>query len=170
MLEPKTAETTLNERLGKPFYQACTEVFQHEPPKIGLNAPNTYDSRFTVASKLDRIYLSAYPWQIAFLRIKSKTFCLAATTPHMYSVISPKLQLQRCERPIPKWVAYHPLYHEILQRIFKDTNPDDYPSPYEAIDRVFNPAFNKAAKRSIKCKLVWMANQPHKQLRTKTRV
>lgn len=68
-----------------PLYQACTELCQFEPTRINLNTLNTDDCRYTVASRLDRIYISGFQWQIALLRVRPNTFCpVDWLRPHPY--------------------------------------------------------------------------------------
>jgi hypothetical protein len=107
---------------------------------------------------LDRIYISFYPWQVAHITANTATTTSAARTrvktgsdhTPVASVVSARSQKPKGERPIPKWVAYHPRYQQILQDLLNHHNHADYDSPYDAINQMFNPIFHKAAKLTLK--------------------
>ena len=98
------------------------EHHQTNQTRIGHN-PNANDNQETqylIAKRLDRIYSSILPWQAINLKIRSYATIevtkaetqLGSDHAPVATKIATKRQIPRDQRPIPHWLAKHPIYVE----------------------------------------------------------
>ena len=53
------------------------------------------------------------------------------------------------ERPIPKWLAYHPTYRDTLDKMLSNFDPESYVDPFNAIEAI-KRTMRKASKMTMK--------------------
>lgn len=98
-----------------------TEIYQPEHTRIGDRTESNGTRHYT-ASRLDRVYISWPPWVLMQLRAtanvvlpvpKCAAMGLSDHAPVRIS-LSCKRMLPRSSRPIPKWLAKHPIFQSVL--------------------------------------------------------
>ena len=95
------------------------------------NANDNPDAHYLIAKRIDRIYSSILPWQAINLKIKSHApievtkaeVKFGSDHTPVATNITTKRQLPKDQRPIPHWLAKHPIYAETLQALLAKTTP-----------------------------------------------
>ena len=105
------------------------EHHQTNLTRIGHNpgANDNPDIHYLIAKRIDRIYSSILPRQAINLKIKSYTSMEVAKaevrsgSDHapVATNITTKRQIPRDQKPIPHWLAKHPIYAETLQALLE---------------------------------------------------
>jgi exonuclease III len=138
------------------FLNSNTELYQPEHTRLG-HGENAKEEKYYYSSRIDRIYASWAPWQLIHLNTRTNTTCDLAKartdcgsdhTP-VSSKIAPKPRGDKNLRPIPKWIAKHPVFGTTVQEMMKHFNPDSAANPYEASQQL-KQIFRKASQVAIK--------------------
>ena len=125
------------------------EHHQTNQTRIGHNHsandnPGTY---YLIAKRIDRIYSSVLPWQAINLKIKSHTPIEVTRAEVKFGSdhapvapvainITTRRQIPRDQRPIPHWLAKHPIYAETLQALLEKSNPELIEEPFSRIEAI----------------------------------
>ena len=122
----------------------CTELHQPDPTRIGSVSLKNKDEKYLIASRIDRIYSSWAPWQLLNLTTKTFTVCPATAAQKDagsdHTPIGNHTAIRRSPpkgmRPIPKWLAYHPIYQETLQELLTKYDDTKEKDPFEALGNI----------------------------------
>ena len=122
-----------------PALDHCTELHQPEVTRLGATS-NGCGDRYFIGTRLDRLYVSWSPWQLANARYHTTTIDPVtemkerAASDHtaVDSRISTRKPTSVGNRPIPKWLVDHPspkvfLEQRLTRHDFKAM------APYQAV-------------------------------------
>ena len=158
VIAPKSGDNSRHELSRKkwaPLTDIAMEHYQPEHTRMGHNPQKTGD-KYLIAARYDRIYSSILPWQSIQMNINSScVYPAAEAKKKVHSDHTPvgttvrlKQQKHQGERPIPKWLAQHPVYQELLNKAMEAINVDSI-DPLEAI-RVITDAMRRVSKVALK--------------------
>ena len=77
----------------------------------------------------------------------ASTNCGSDHSPVM-SELHLKQQKSNSERPIPKWLAYHPTYRDTLDKMLSNFDPESYVDPFNAFETI-KRTMRKASKMAM---------------------
>jgi exonuclease III len=129
----------------------------HQPNKTRIghnpNANENPETHYLIAKRIDRIYSSILPWQAINLKIKSYTTIDVTKAETQFgsdhapvaTKVTVKRQIPRDQRPIPHWLAKHPIYAETLQSILENDKHELIEDPFSRIE-----AIKQAMRRTSK--------------------
>jgi hypothetical protein len=98
--------------------QGLTELHQFEPTPVRVDGDVTH----LTASRLDRVYISTPAWALMQMRATARV-TIPVTRCHKEKIsdhapvrtsLSCKSLLPKHMRPIPKWLAKHPIFKQVL--------------------------------------------------------
>ena len=147
----------------------------HQPNKTRIghnpNANESPDTHYLIAKRIDRIYSSILPWQAINLKIKSYTTIdvtkaetqLGSDHAPVATRISIKRQIPRDQRPIPHWLAKHPIFAETLQNSLENDKHELIEDPFCRIEAI-KQAMRRASKKALRKILCKDPHSPESQL------
>ena len=147
----------------------------HQPNKTRIghnpNANESPDTHYLIAKRIDRIYSSILPWQAINLKIKSYTTIDVTKAETQFgsdhapvaTKISVKRQIPRDQRPIPHWLAKHPIYVETLQSCLENDKHELIEDPFCRIEAI-KQTMRRASKKALRKILCRDPHSPESQL------
>ena len=165
----KTRDEAARRKWG-PYLDRALEHHQGEPTRVGHN-PSKNGERYYIVKRLDRIYSSWLPWQAIHLSIRTRTDAKVIIAEKKYGSdhvpvstrISLKQQKPVRQRPIPKWLAKHPIYTRTLNELLANYDPETQNDPFLALQDI-KRIMRAASKKAIKLILVNKGNTPQERM------
>ena len=133
-----------------------TEAAQPDPTRMGKK--NVNEALYIVTTRIDRIYTSTQPWQLALIMSRAATFGKLAdmekrtSSDHVgvIATLSVRKQIPEHLRPLPKWLVKHEVFGELLKVELEKIAPN-FVDPFAELIQVKKAmrAVSKTASKQI---------------------